>query len=247
MSTAAGHRAPTGGTTKQTGQSDRLDGPAGRAAHLYATDPQFAAAEPKLAVGEATRQPGMRLAPALRTLVAGYVDRPALGQRASELVRDPAAGRTSVRLLPSFDTISYLDMWVRVNAVASGWRRDVRYPVSPGDFVATIGFASPEYLIIDLVCTHLGLVSVPLQHNAPASRLKPIIDEVTPKVVAVSAKVGADKDIPHIARELLEKYVTDLEHLGLLPVQKISTASPLENHDTAAPASHLGHIHDQPA
>jgi fatty acid CoA ligase FadD9 len=43
------------------------------------------------------------------------------------------------------------------------------------------------------------------------------------------AKVGADKDIPHIARELLEKYVTDLEHLGLLPVQKISTASPLEN------------------
>ena len=229
VSTAAGHRAPTGGTTKQTGQSDRLDGPAGRAAHLYATDPQFAAAEPKLAVGEATRQPGMRLAPALRTLVAGYVDRPALGQRASELVRDPAAGRTSVRLLPSFDTISYLDMWVRVNAVASGWRRDVRYPVSPGDFVATIGFASPEYLIIDLVCTHLGLVSVPLQHNAPASRLKPIIDEVTPKVVAVSAKVGADKDIPHIARELLEKYVTDLEHLGLLPVQKISTASPLEN------------------
>jgi fatty acid CoA ligase FadD9 len=188
VSTAAGHRAAIDGTTTQPGSSERLDGPASRAAHLYATDSHFAAAEPKLAIGEATRQPGMRLAPALRTLVAGYADRPALGRRAAELVRDPATGRTSRRLLPRFDTISYLGMWVRVNAVASAWRQDVRSPVTTGDFVAIIGFASPEYLMIDLVCIHLGLVSVPLQHNAPVSRLRPIIDEVTPRVVAVSAE-----------------------------------------------------------
>lgn len=118
--------------------------------------------------------------------------------------------------LPSFDTISYLDMWVRVNAVASGWRRDVRYPVTPGDFVATIGFASPEYLIIDLVCTHLGLVSVPLQHNAPASRLKPIIDEVTPKVVAVSAEyldlaIDATRDGESLRRLVVFDYQPEVD------------------------------------
>jgi hypothetical protein len=43
------------------------------------------------------------------------------------------------------------------------------------------------------------------------------------------AKVGAGKDIPHTTGNLLEKYASDLEHLGLLTVQKISTASPLEN------------------
>jgi fatty acid CoA ligase FadD9 len=31
-----------------------------------------------------------------------------------------------------------------------------------------------------------------------------------------TAKIGADKDIPHITRPLIEKYVTDLHHLGLL-------------------------------
>jgi fatty acid CoA ligase FadD9 len=31
-----------------------------------------------------------------------------------------------------------------------------------------------------------------------------------------AAKVGADKDIPHISAPLIDKYVTDLQHLGLL-------------------------------
>jgi fatty acid CoA ligase FadD9 len=42
------------------------------------------------------------------------------------------------------------------------------------------------------------------------------------------AKVGADKDIPHIFRGLLEKYVTDLEHLGLLPSHRPPTELQLE-------------------
>ena len=51
-----------------------------------------------------------------------------------------------------------------------------------------MGFASPEYLIVDLACAYLGLVSVPLQHNAPVSRLTPIIAEAEPRVLAVSAE-----------------------------------------------------------
>jgi fatty acid CoA ligase FadD9 len=165
-------------------REDRL---AGRVADLYASDPQFQGADPIPEVIEAVRRPGLRLAPLLQTLLEGYADRPALGQRARELTMDPATGRTSANLLPRFETISYRDLWARVSALASAWRRDPIHPLIAGDFVASVGFASSEYLIVDLVCAYLGLVSVPLQHNAPASRLQPIVAEVEPRVLAVSA------------------------------------------------------------
>src|ERR1700730_6201239 len=98
----------------------------GRVADLYADDRQFRAAEPVPAVIEAARRPGLRLAPILQTLVDGYAERPALGQRARELATDPATGRTSVRLLPRFDTIGYRELWTRVSAIASAWRQYVR-------------------------------------------------------------------------------------------------------------------------
>jgi fatty acid CoA ligase FadD9 len=31
-----------------------------------------------------------------------------------------------------------------------------------------------------------------------------------------AAKIGADKDIPHLSTALIDKYITDLHHLGLL-------------------------------
>ncbi|MBV8346216.1 MAG: AMP-binding protein, partial [Mycolicibacterium sp.] len=174
-------------TEIQVERGTRDERRADRIASLYANDPQFAAAEPNPAVIEAARRPSLRLAEILQTYVDGYEDRPALGQRARALPADPATGRTSARLLPRFDTISYRDLWTRVAAIATAWRHDPDHPVTTGDVVATVGFASPDYLTVDLVCAYLGLVSVPLQHNAPVSQLKPIIDEVEPRVVAVSA------------------------------------------------------------
>jgi fatty acid CoA ligase FadD9 len=174
--------------TNPSGPSDtRAERRARRIAQLYATDPQFRAAEPIPEVIDAARRPGLRLPAILQTFVEGYADRPALGQRARELVLDPATGRTTTRVLPSFETISYGDLWTRVRALAAAWRRDETSPVNPGDFVATVGFASPDYLTVDTVCAYLGLVSVPLQHNAPVSQLRPIIAEVEPRVLAVGA------------------------------------------------------------
>jgi fatty acid CoA ligase FadD9 len=160
---------------------------ASRTEALYADDAQFAAARPDPTVIEAARRPGLRLAEILQTFVDGYADRPALGQRARARATDPATGRTSAHLLPRFETISYRDLWDRVRSLATALRHHPTHPVNPGDFVATVGFASPDYLTVDLACAYLGLVSVPLQHNAPVSQLKPIIDEVEPRVVAVSA------------------------------------------------------------
>jgi fatty acid CoA ligase FadD9 len=81
--------------TNPSGSSDtRAERRARRIAQLYATDPQFRAAEPIAEVIDAARRPGLRLPAILQTFVEGYADRPALGQRARELVLDPATGRT---------------------------------------------------------------------------------------------------------------------------------------------------------
>jgi fatty acid CoA ligase FadD9 len=170
-----------------SGSSDtRAERRARRIAQLYASDPQFRAAEPIPEVIDAARRPGLRLPEVIETLIEGYADRPAVGQRAREVL-NPATGRNTTRLLPSFATVSYGELWTRVRAVAAALRRDETSPVNPGDFVATVGFAGPDYLTVDLVCAYLGLVSVPLQHSAPVSVLKPIIDEIEPRVLAAGA------------------------------------------------------------
>ncbi len=159
-----------------------------RIADLYANDAQFRSAQPKPGVIEAASDPDLRLTEVLQTLVDGYADRPALGRRARELSTDSVTGRTSAQLLPRFETISYRELWNRMGALATALHHDPAAPVTPGDFVATVGFASPDYFTVDLACAYLGLVSVPLQHNAPVSQLGPIIAETEPKVLAVGAR-----------------------------------------------------------
>jgi fatty acid CoA ligase FadD9 len=166
---------------------DRDERLARRVAGLFDNDPQFRATAPIPEVIEAACTPGLRLTEVFETIIEGYADRPALGQRARELVTD-ADGRTSVQLQPRFETISYREVWDRVRAIASAWSHDPKNPVTAGDVVATVGFSSADYLVVDLVCAYLGLVTVPLQHNAPVSRLRPIIEECEPKIVAVSAE-----------------------------------------------------------
>lgn len=157
-----------------------------RLAGLYTSDAQLQTHKPSPVVLDAARRPGVRLAELLRTFLQGYAERPALGTRATSVERDPVTGRTEQRLLPAFDTITYGEVWSNLTAIAAAWVGDDE-PVRLGDFVATIGFASADYLTVDLVCSYLGLVTVPLQHNSPVSRLQPIFAETEPRVLAVSA------------------------------------------------------------
>jgi fatty acid CoA ligase FadD9 len=106
--------------------------------------------------------------------------------RASEVANDPATGRFERHLRPDLETVTYGDLWSDVRAIAAVWSGD-EVAVSVGDFVASIGFASADYLRVDLVCAYLGLVSVPLQHNSTVSRLQPIFAEIQPRVVAAGA------------------------------------------------------------
>jgi fatty acid CoA ligase FadD9 len=154
-----------------------------RVADLYATDPQFAAATPDPTVTAAAAQPGLSLPGIIKTVFDGYADRPAVGQRAVRFVEDPKTHRTTAELVTRFDTITYRELWGRVQAVAGAWSGRA---VQPGDRVAILGFTSVDYTTIDLALTQLGAVSVPLQTSAGATGLHPIVAETEPTVIAAS-------------------------------------------------------------
>jgi fatty acid CoA ligase FadD9 len=157
-----------------------------RIADPSANDTQFRDGRPMEAITAAIQQPGMRLSQIVATVMEGYADRPALGQRTHELTTDAVTGRTSVRSLPRFKTISYRQLWGRVGAVAAAWHNDPAHPLGAGDFVCTMGFTSTDYTTLDLACVYLGAVSVPLQISATVSQLMPIIAETAPRILATS-------------------------------------------------------------
>ncbi|CPS61764.1 Probable fatty-acid-CoA ligase FadD [Mycobacteroides abscessus] len=159
-----------------------------RIRRLFTDDEQFRAAKPDTAVDTAVAQPGLRLAQVVATIMNGYADRPALGHRVQELVAD-AAGRSTLRPLPEFETVTYGELWGMARALASTWYHDPAAPVRAGDFVAMLGFTSVDYTAVDLACIHLGAVAVPLQTSASASNWTAILAESEPAVLAVSAEL----------------------------------------------------------
>jgi fatty acid CoA ligase FadD9 len=167
-------------------QQEQWERIARRRERLYADDPQFGAAKPDEAVAAAARQPGLRIAQVMATVMEGYADRPALGARARDLATDPATGQTTVRFLPEFVTTSYRQLWDRVRAVAADWHHRREHPVRTGDFICVLGFASVDYAVIELACIHLGVVVVPLQTSAPATQHAPILTETQPRILLAS-------------------------------------------------------------
>ncbi|KRQ20423.1 oxidoreductase [Mycobacteroides sp. H001] len=160
-----------------------VDTSSGRAT-LQTNDAQHRDAEPRRSVVDAARTPGLRLPSVLETLTAGYADRPALGRRSTTVLPNAETGRAERRLLPEFETVTYGELWADVQAIAAAFTAD---DIRAGDFVATIGFASADYLTVDIVSGYLGLVAIPLQHNSPLARLVPILAEAQPRVLTVSA------------------------------------------------------------
>ncbi len=166
-------------------QQDQWERLARRREQLYIDDEQFRNTRPDEQVAAAARAPGLRIAEVMATVLQGYASRPALGQRAREVVTDPATGRSTLRFLPRFETVSYADLWARVQAAAADWHHHEQHPLRAGDFVCVLGFASIDYTAVELACIHLGAVVVPLQTSAPATQHQPILTETQPRILAV--------------------------------------------------------------
>src|SRR5271156_3804134 len=160
-----------------------IDQVARRVEDLSANDPQFAAAKPSPAVAAALELPGLRLPQIVQTALEGYADRPALGQRAVEFVKDPKTGRTSLEVLPHFETITYRELSDRVGALARAFTDE---SVQAGERVCELGFTSIDYTTIDLALGQIGAVAVPLQTGAAITQLQPIVSETEPSVIAAS-------------------------------------------------------------
>ena len=155
---------------------------------LTSEDAQLIAARPDPAVTAGLDGPGLLLTDVIRTVMTGYADRPALGQRAVEFVTD-ASGRTVAELQPRFDTLTYRETWARVKALADAL---VGNPVHPGDRVATLGFTSADYAVVDMALSLTGAVAVPLQTSAPVPQLHPILLETEPVAILSSVDHLAD-------------------------------------------------------
>src|ERR1700754_754476 len=153
-----------------------------RAEELTSSDAQLGAARPDPAITAALDDPDMVLVDVMKKVMTGYADRPALGERAIEFVTD-AAGRTVAQLQPRFNTITYRETWARVQALAHALAGD---PVRPGDRVATLGFTSADYAIVDMALSLAGAVAVPLQTSAPVQQLHPILVETEPVAILSS-------------------------------------------------------------
>ena len=100
----------TSATAREARQQRRFE-------ELTSTDAQLVAAQPDPAITAAIGAPGQLVADVIRTVMDGYADRPALGQRAVEFATD-ANGRTVAALQPRFDTLTYRETWARVRALA---------------------------------------------------------------------------------------------------------------------------------
>ncbi|HTI77404.1 MAG TPA: carboxylic acid reductase [Mycobacterium sp.] len=176
-----------------TSATDREARRQGRFEKLTSSDPQLVAARPDPTVAAAIDDPGLLLTDVIRTVLDGYADRPALGQRAVDFVTD-TAGRTIAELQPRFDTLTYRETWARVRALADALADN---PVRPGDRVATLGFASSDYAIVDMALSLAGAIAVPLQTSAPVPQLHPILVETEP--VAIIASVDHLDDAVELA------------------------------------------------
>jgi len=155
---------------------------------LTSGDTQLIAAQPDPSITAALAAPGVVLADVIRTAMTGYADRPALGQRAIDFVTD-TDGRTVAEYQPRFDTLTYAETWARVKALADSLANN---PVHPGDRVATLGFNSADYAVVDMALSLTGAVAVPLQTSAPVTQLHPILVETEPVAILSSVDHLAD-------------------------------------------------------
>lgn len=163
-------------------------------ARLYEQDQQVRDARPDPAVRAAIAEGGFsRL---FTTVVEGYADRPALGERATVRVTDPASGRTTSRRLPRFDTVTYRDLGGRVEAVAAERHRD---GLRENDLVALLGMGSVDFTTALLACSRLAATAVPLPANAALTSLAAIIEETGPRIIAANTVFDTDDEAVGIA------------------------------------------------
>ncbi|MFE3447110.1 carboxylic acid reductase [Nocardia sp. NPDC059180] len=219
-----------------------------RIAQLYADDHQARAAAPDEAVLDAVRTPGVGVAQIVASVLTGYADRPALGQRAFETVIDPATGRCERRWLDRFETLTYGEVGDRVEALAAAWQHASADPIRPGEMIGILGVAGVDLTVIDLACARIGAVAVPLQAGATAAALRLIAAETEPRILATTPEllevaVECVVAAPAIRRLVVFDHVPEVDaHRAVLAAarERLATTAPSATVDTLADVIEIG-------
>jgi fatty acid CoA ligase FadD9 len=152
---------------------------------LATDDPQLQQLMPDETVLSDITRDGQTLAGIVSTILSGYGPRPALGERVYE-VDSESSGRNVRRWIAAFDTITYAELERRVRAVATVWQHDADRRVEPGQAICFLGFASTDYVTLDLACVLAHGMAVPLQTSLAGQDLDRIITDTEPAVIAAT-------------------------------------------------------------
>jgi fatty acid CoA ligase FadD9 len=131
-----------------------------------------------------------------------------LGERVG---RDSLAGFETYHVMNPYDDGIGLDEYV-------DWLIDADYPIERvGEYAAWL--QRFETAVRALPERQRQASLLPLLHNYQRPET-PIRGSIAPtdrfRTAVQDAKIGPDKDIPHVTREVIVKYITDLQLLGLL-------------------------------
>ncbi|MFI5953227.1 thioester reductase domain-containing protein [Cryptosporangium sp. NPDC051539] len=149
-----------------------------RVQELARDDRQLQALAPDAAVLADLNAPDQSLERIVTTLLDGYAERPALGERSYEVVHGAR------RYLPEFDTLTYAELGTRVRSLAGAWQHDPDHRLGPGEFVCVLGFGGVDFTVVDLATVYAQAVGVPLQPTLAGVDLTKIMTDTAPAVVA---------------------------------------------------------------
>ena len=156
-----------------------------RVLDLAANDAQLQELLPDEEVMAQIARKDQTLAGIVEAMLDGYATRPALGERAYDVVTEES-GRTSRALRPEFETVTYGELGRRARAIATVWRQDEGWQVAPGQTVCFFGFASTDFVALDLACMLAQGMAVPLQTTLAGQDLAGIVRDIEPVVIAAA-------------------------------------------------------------
>lgn len=130
----------------------------------------------------------MRLIHMISDLMKKYSSRPAIGERDYQYIQDPITKEISIKLLPKYRTITFQQLWNKVEYIANELFYHPQYPLRDGDKVAMLAFTSSDYACIDIACIRLGAISIHLQTSSTKEQMQKILNQTEPSIIAASVE-----------------------------------------------------------
>lgn len=158
----------------------------------------------------------MRLAALMTSAFERFAQRPALADRRQIPMTNKQIDHLDHRLLDSYETLTYGELERRVRSVVVQLRTPVATTaavvgVREGDRVALLGHAGIDLTTVDFACNLAGITTVPLQTSGSLAQHSAILEESTPRLLAVSVSLldrAADliADHPSLERVIVLDY-----------------------------------------